>query len=153
MKINLLVKKIKHSEFRFDLLLKLLITIALVISLFIPISSVQAQNDLPDGPVYLVQEGDTLWDIALRFGVAVEDLEDLNGITDSAQIAVGTQLVIPGLEGILGLLETQTISYGETLRSLSRRYRLPEGTLVRLNHFTSSKNIYPGATLVVSFTK
>lgn len=149
MKKSLLVTKINHFEVKYRLPQILIAIIALVIFLIIPMNSANAQNDLPDGPLYLVQEGDTLWDIAFRFSVTVEDLEDLNGITDSAQIAVGTQLVIPGLEGIKGLLETQTMSYGETLRSLSRRYRLPEETLTRLNHFTSPNNIYPGATLVV----
>jgi murein DD-endopeptidase MepM/ murein hydrolase activator NlpD len=53
------------------------------------------------------------------------------------------------LEGIQGFLETRTTTYGETLRSLSRRYRLPEETLARLNHLTSPNTIYPGRTLVI----
>ena len=144
-----MVSAITYSKIRFHNNLLLLPIFLLVLSLLYSPSSAKAQSDLPDGPIYLVQEGDTLWDIALRFGVVVEALEDLNGITDSAQIAVGTQLVIPGLAGVQGILETQTISYGETLRSLSRRLRLPEETLTRLNHLTSPINIYPGTTLVI----
>ncbi|MGB5845436.1 MAG: peptidoglycan DD-metalloendopeptidase family protein [Anaerolineales bacterium] len=121
----------------------------LVFFLLFPISSVKAQSDLPDGPSYLVQEGDSLWDIAVHFGVAIEDLQEVNGITDATQLAVGSHLVIPGLNGDQGILETQTISYGESLRSLSRRYRVPVDTLVRLNHLTSPNNIYPGAALVI----
>ena len=144
-----MVTTIDHSEVRFHLPLKFITIIGLVFFLLITISSVKAQSDLSDGPLYLVQEGDSLWDIAVRFGVAIEDLNNANGITDPAQIAVGTRLVIPGLEGVQGLLETQTISYGETLRSLSRRYRLPGETLARLNRLSSPNNIYPGATLVI----
>ncbi len=144
-----MVTTIDHSEVRFHLPLKFIAIIGLVFFLLIPIISVKAQSDLSDGPLYLVQEGDSLWDIAVRFGVAIEDLKNANSISDAAQIAVGTRLVIPGLEGIQGLLETQTISYGETLRSLSRRYRLPGETLARLNRLSSPNNIYPGATLVI----
>jgi murein DD-endopeptidase MepM/ murein hydrolase activator NlpD len=140
---------IDHSEVRFHLPPKSITFFVMVFFLLFPISSVNAQSDIPDGPLYLVQEGDSLWDIAVSFGVAIEDLKNANDITDAAQIAVGTRLVIPGLEGYQGLLETQTISYGETLRSLSRRYRLPGETLARLNRLSSPNNIYPGATLVI----
>ncbi len=140
---------IDHSEVRFHLPPKSITFFVMVFFLLFPISSVNAQSDIPDGSLYLVQEGDSLWDIAVSFGVAIEDLKNANDITDAAQIAVGTRLVIPGLEGYQGLLETQTISYGETLRSLSRRYRLPGETLVRLNRLSSPNNIFPGATLVI----
>jgi LysM repeat protein len=50
----------------------------------------------PGGGTYTVQEGDTLYDIGLRFGVSVEDLMDANDITDAASLSVGQRLVIPG---------------------------------------------------------
>lgn len=121
----------------------------LVLSSLFANSSVKAQSDIPDEPLYLVQEGDTLWDIASRFGVPIEELQLVNSISDAAQIEVGTHLVIPGFEGIQGLLEIRTMTYGETLRSFSRRYRLEEEILVRLNHLTSPESIYPGVTLVI----
>ena len=58
-------------------------------------------------------------------------------------------LVIPGLEGIQGELITGAVPFGETLASLSRRYQLPEDTLVRLNHLTSPGELYAGASLVL----
>ena len=143
-----MVTTINHSDVSFNRYIIFPIFV-LVFFLLFPISSVKAQSDLPDGPLYLVQEGDSLWDIAVLFGVDIEGLENVNNITDATQLAVGTRLVIPGFDGVQGLLETQTISYGETLRSLSRRYRLPRETLARLNHLTGPNNIYPGATLVI----
>jgi murein DD-endopeptidase MepM/ murein hydrolase activator NlpD len=148
-KINLLLAEIDLSQIRFLRYFLYLPVFAAVLSLLFSTSSVNAQSDLPEGPTYQVQEGDTLWDIALRFRVPIDELQQVNGITDAAQIDVGNQLVIPGFEGIQGFLETKTVSYGETLRSLSRRYHLPEEILVRLNHLTNQENIYPGGTLVI----
>jgi len=44
---------------------------------------------------YVVQEGDTLMAIAIRFDVTVEALQAANGITDPAKLGVGQSLVIP----------------------------------------------------------
>jgi murein DD-endopeptidase MepM/ murein hydrolase activator NlpD len=102
-----------------------------------------------EGPVYIVQEGDSLWDIALRFKVSMDDLARANGISDPSQLVVGERLVIPGLTGISGVLTTSTVSYGESLRSLSRRYQIPIEVLSKLNHLTSPNELYFGSTLII----
>ena len=75
-----------------------------------------------------------MWDIAYRFHVSQEDLAAANGIENPNQIAIGQPLVIPGLEDIQGVLITESVSFGETLHSLSLRYMLPTDLLERLNH-------------------
>lgn len=121
----------------------------LFLLLTVPTQWSQAQDSGEAGPVYIVQPGDSLWDIALRFRVSMEDLRLANGISDPSQLVAGARLVIPGLEGIQGELVTETVGYGETLRSLSRRYKAPESALVRLNHLSSPAELYVGATLVI----
>ncbi len=49
----------------------------------------------PSGQSYVVQLGDTLFEIARRFGVSVEALARANGITNPALIRPGQVLVIP----------------------------------------------------------
>lgn len=103
----------------------------------------------PEGAFYIVQEGDSLWDIAVRFRVSLEDLSQANGIDDPGQLSVGRRLVIPGLEGLEGELTTSTVGYGDNLTGLSRRYGLPADTLVQLNHLASPAELYAGASLVL----
>lgn len=121
----------------------------LALAILLPTSIAAAQQAQPDGPVYIVQVGDSLWDIALRFGVSLDDLKSANNITNPNQLSSGARLVIPGLEGIQGVLETQPVPFGETLRSLSRRYQIPAASLVRLNHLTSPAELYAGRNLIV----
>ncbi len=49
----------------------------------------------PSGQTYTVKQGETLSEIAGRFGVSVQALADANGITNPALIRVGQVLVIP----------------------------------------------------------
>ena len=108
-----------------------------------------AQQDQPNGPVYIVQAGDTLGNIAARFGVTTDELAAANGITNPNLLSEGTQLVIPGLEGVQGVLTTVSVPFGESLDSLSRHYKIEPALLARLNHITSPYELYAGASLVI----
>jgi murein DD-endopeptidase MepM/ murein hydrolase activator NlpD len=128
---------------------KLWLSLLLGFSLLLPLGVAAAQDQPPNGPVYIVQTGDSLWDIAIRFGVTLDALEKANNITDPNQLAQGDRLVIPGLTGISGVLTTETVNYGDSLRSLSRQYQIPSDTLIRLNHLNSPAELYAGASLIV----
>ena len=131
---------------------KLLIILLAVILPLIIYSPVTAQDGGQDQPYYIVQEGDSLWDIAARFGVTLDDLQQTNNISDPGQVVLGTRLIIPGLIGVNGRVDTIAVSYGETLRSLSRRYNFLEATLAQLNRIISPAELYAGATLIVPVT-
>lgn len=108
-----------------------------------------AQSEQPSGPVYIVQPGDTLTTIALQFGVTVDELRAANNLGQSDLIYVNDALVIPGLAGLTGVLETRTVPYGETLRSLSRAYQIPVEKLAQLNRLVSPAELFAGASLIV----
>ncbi len=126
-----------------------LISLAIIFSVSL-YSPARAQED---EPYYIVQEGDSLWEIAARFGVSLEDLQRANNINDPGRVVIGARLIIPGLIGVSGRLDTVAVAYGETVRSLSRRYALSGATLARLNHFISLSELYAGATLIVPMTE
>lgn len=106
-------------------------------------------QDAPAGPTYIVQSGDTLTTIAVQFGVTVDELLAANSMNPGDLIYVGSPLIIPGLEGVTGTLETQEIPFGENLRSLSRRYHISIAKLVKLNHIVSPWELYAGASLIL----
>ena len=125
------------------------LSLFVLLAFVFPAGSVNAQSEATSGPVYVIQEGDSLWDVAYRFHVSIQDLKAANGIVDPNLISVGQHLVIPGLEGIQGELTTAIVQFGETLGSLSTRYHIPEEMLIRLNHLTSPNELYAGYFLVV----
>lgn len=127
------------------------ISLALLLGL-ISYSPVIAQEG-GEEPYYIVQEGDSLWDIAARFRISLQDLQQANNISDARQVSIGAQLVIPGLKGISGRVDTITVNYGETLRSLSRRYNVSGSALAQANRLVSPAELFAGATLIVPFVE
>jgi LysM repeat protein len=119
-----------------------------ILLLFIIFSSLATQPVLAQtsGPVYIVQPGDTLTLIASRFNVTINDLVTANPTLDPNILSQGQQIVIPGLEGVTGLLETEIISFGDSLRSLSRRTQVADAQLKKLNHLVSPTELYVGTS-------
>lgn len=108
-----------------------------------------AQSD-PGGAYYIVQEGDTLNAIALRFDVSTQDIIDANQIADPDLVSPGTRLLIPGIEGVSGQLEVDYARLGDTFTSLCRRYGLSPSILAKLNDITSPGEIYAGSPLILT---
>lgn len=102
-----------------------------------------------DGPVYIVQPGDTLSFIASRFNVSLADVIAANPSIDPNFLSTGQEIIIPGLEGISGVLETEIVAYGDTLRSLSRRTQVSDAQLKKLNRLISPTELYAGFSLIL----
>lgn len=49
----------------------------------------------PTPYLYTVQDGDTLFDLAVRFQLTVEDLKNLNPDVDPSLLSIGQQLILP----------------------------------------------------------
>lgn len=111
---------------------------------------VYAQEKEPAYPIYVVQEGDSFWNIAQRFNVTVDEIVAANGISNPNQLQVGMELKIPGISGIEGKLITKKVPFGEDLKSLSRRYQFPISTLAKLNRLVSPASLYVKKSLVLT---
>lgn len=126
-----------------------ILAIAIVVYLLCPAGSASAQSPTPVGPIYIVQPGETLTAIAQRFNVSVNALMNANNISDANLVAAGQRLLIPGLQGVTGILDTETVNFGDSFLSLVRRTQIPVDVLRRLNHVVSPTEFYVGATMVI----
>ena len=122
----------------------LLVLLALIAGVAIQPVAAQA-----GGPFYIVQPGDTMSSIANRFNIPLNDLLAANPTIDPNLLGQGQQVLIPGLEGITGILDTEVIRLGDTLRSLSRRTQVTDANLVKLNRLVSPTELYVGISIIV----
>ena len=119
-----------------------------LVALFLtPLKPARAQN--PAGPIYIVQSGDSLYSIAARFSLTIDELLAANEGIDPNALAIGQQLIIPGLEGITGILDTQFINFGDSFRGLMRQTQVSESLFRKLNHLVSPSEFYVGANMIV----
>ncbi len=127
----------------------LLLLSALLLALSIAPAAPAHAEETPPLPYYIVQPGDTLSNIAYRFGIDLQTLANANNITDLGSLQVGQKLVIPGLEGFHGEMSTRTVAFGETLTAVSRAYRVSETALARLNHIVTPYQLFAGKSLIL----
>jgi murein DD-endopeptidase MepM/ murein hydrolase activator NlpD len=116
---------------------------------FLVVPSKPAYAQAASGPVYIVQLGDSLSSIAEFFSVSLTELMTANGIKDPNQLDAGQQLVIPGLDGITGILNIDVINFGDSFRSLTRRTQVSQTMFEKLNHLISPSEFYVGAGMIV----
>lgn len=101
---------------------------------------------------YVVQPGDTLGEIARRFGVSVERLAAANGIPDPDFIRAGRALSIPSAgedEGGTGGPDIYVVQPGDTLPMLAQRFRTPAAEIARVNNLAEGEPLQAGRTLII----
>ena len=102
---------------------------------------------LPEsGNYYVVQNGDSLWKIANKYGITVNELKSLNGLT-SNNLTVGQILEVPGSSSSAS--GTYTVKSGDSLWKIANEYGLTVAELKSLNGLTSD-NLSVGQVLKVS---
>jgi LysM repeat protein len=106
------------------------------------------------GGAYIVQRGDTLIGIALRYGVSVWELMHANGLTGPHLIYAGQRLFIPGAGGsvpepVLATSDTHVVQAGDTLTQIARRYHTTAFALAQRNGLVDPSSIHVGQVLTV----
>ena len=93
-------------------------------------------------PTHTVRAGDTLSDIARRYGTSWQVLARVNGITNPDRIMPGQVLRLAGVERT-----THTVRPGETLSGLAASRGVSWRALARLNDIPNPNLIMPGQLL------
>jgi murein DD-endopeptidase MepM/ murein hydrolase activator NlpD len=109
-----------------------------------------AQDASTDLTIHVVQRGETLFRIALRYGTTVEVLARLNGIVDPTNIQVGQRLLVPfNALTASDSHKTHVVQAGETLRSIADLYGITVNEIARLNNIADSDQVYVGQILTL----
>ncbi|HEX2908859.1 MAG TPA: LysM peptidoglycan-binding domain-containing protein [Phototrophicaceae bacterium] len=108
--------------------------------------------------VHVVQPGENLFRIALQYGVGMDAIAQANGISNTAQIYAGQQLVIPNYDAAPAVVENpmvavapdyHTVQDGETLDSIALMYGLTVEQLMQSNNLFDRNWVLPGQQLLV----
>ena len=109
--------------------------------------------------VYVVQAGDTLTQIAVRYSVSQQDLMSANGITNPSLIVVGQRLAIPGDAAQPAVQDTvaeespqpqiHVVSAGETLSAIAAKYSMTTAALAYANNIANPSMIRSGQRLTI----
>ncbi|MBE6156121.1 MAG: LysM peptidoglycan-binding domain-containing protein [Firmicutes bacterium] len=94
---------------------------------------------------YTVVKGDTLYNIANKFGVSVDNLKVANNLSSNT-LSLGQVLKIPS--GATNNKLTYTVKKGDTLYSIARTYNTDVNTIKKLNNL-SSNSLSIGQTLIL----
>lgn len=128
-------------------------TFPLVMGLILLLISVTAAQDNTPSPItiHVVQREETLSQIALQYGVSVDEIITANSILDPNTIQIGQRLIIPNPQANTpGMITTHIVEPGETLRTIAIRYNTTLESLAQLNNVTSIEAIYIGQPLIVA---
>ena len=90
-----------------------------------------------EGDYYVVKKGDSLWSIAKKLGVTVQQLRDVNNLTSDI-LQVGQVLKIPnGESSPPNTSTTYTVKSGDSLWSIARDFGVTIQELREANNLTS----------------
>ena len=98
---------------------------------------------------YTVQAGDTLWGIAQKYGVTVQQLCQWNNIANPNLIYPGQVLVIYSSNSFSQAPHTYTVQAGDTLWGIAQRFGVTVQDLCNWNNISNPNLIYPGQVLTV----
>ena len=111
----------------------------------------------PAPPTYAVAPGDTISDIAGRFGLATASVLALNGLSWSSLIFPGQVLKLtsgaplpqPEAQAEIPPHDRYTIETGDTIGAIATRFGITADSILVANGLSWSSIIYPGQTLAI----
>ena len=106
------------------------------------ISRADSTGDDGNDNYYVVKSGDTLWSIARKYNLSVNELKALNNLSNNV-LSVGQRLIV-GKESS----NDYVVSAGDTLWAIARKFNVSVDDIKALNNL-SSNNLSIGMTLKI----
>ena len=106
------------------------------------ISSADSTGDDGNDNYYVVKSGDTLWSIARKYNLSVNELKAVNNLSSNA-LSVGQRLIV-GKESS----NDYVVSAGDTLWAIARKFNVSVDDIKALNNL-SSNNLSIGMVLKI----
>ena len=122
-------------------------------TLLIPLSKTKS-NDFIPYQMYIVSEGDTLWGIAEKYNLDLEDLAKMNSLNKNEYLQLGQQLSI-GNKNIYRNIESRkrTILYsvkqGDNLFKISELFDVTIKSIEEINNFNQA-TLMPGQIIKIA---
>ena len=85
---------------------------------------------------YTVKSGDTLWSIARRYGLTINQIKEVNNLKNNT-LSIGELLYIPSKETETVTKDVYTVKKDDTLYSIAKKYYLTVDELKKLNNLTN----------------
>jgi membrane-bound lytic murein transglycosylase D len=100
-----------------------------------------------------VQTGDSLWNIAKRYGTTTREIQRQNSLT-TTMLAVGQTLTIQAGPPDAGAPPTDAykpyqVKRGDSPFKIAHKHNMPLEEFLRINQLVPRSKIYPGQTLFI----
>lgn len=89
-------------------------------------------SDTTSEDTYVVKSGDTLYAIARKYGVSVDEIKKYNNLTTNS-LSIGQVLKIPGMKN-----NTYIVKSGDTLYAIAKKNNVSLNDLMSLNNLNNT---------------
>lgn len=93
--------------------------------------------------IHVVKSGETLWQLANRYGVNLTQIQSVNQVPNPDDLVIGQAIVIPSGE------RHHTVSAGETLEEIARDYGTTVNAIIEANNIQNPNQVSQGKVLVI----
>lgn len=94
--------------------------------------------------IYTVQEGDYLYDLAMEYGLDIDQVVEENGLENLPYLIPGQALIFN--QDLL----VYTVKEGDTITSISKKFNTSPINVIRENNLNDGNELSPGMTLVIN---
>ena len=112
---------------------------------------IDPNKDVTLPSTHVVKSGDSLWNIAKRYGITTQTIQSLNNL-QTTELHIGQVLKMPGYKDEkidVGDLKVYMVKRGDSPFDIAQLHNMPLKRFLRINLLTPNSTIYPGQKLFI----